>query len=251
MQKTVIITKRVSGKDMLVSDTHWNMISNNRLAKFLAIREVPSLVCEAVNLEGVLMTLPEVQTILDGVTVGGHKISDQNMVINQSKTWKHIFELINKCKFEFNKTIALELHKIAGKEEAFEWGVFRSGNVVISGSDYEPPSPEKLDEIWLKTECEIDLIPDVYDKAIAVFLKMARTQFFWDVNKRMGRFMMNGILLKEGFPIINVPVKRQFEFNKLMLEFYSSNDMKAMNNFLRTCINEKIIENFKKGAELA
>lgn len=230
---------------MLVSDTHWNMISNKRLAKFLAIREVPSLVYDAVNLEGVLMTLPEVQTILDGVTVGGHKISDQNMVINQSNTWKHIFEMIDECKFEFNKSIALELHKIAGQEEAFEWGVFRSGNVEISGSDYDPPSPEELDEIWLQTECEIDLIPDVYDKAITVFLKMARTQFFWDVNKRMGRFMMNGILLKEGFPIINVPVKRQFEFNKLMLEFYSSNDMKAMNNFLRTCINGKIIENFK------
>jgi len=236
---------------MVVSDTYWNMISNKRMAKYLAIRELPSLVYEAVNLEGVLMTLPEVQTILDGITVGGHKISDQNMVINQSNTWKHILKLIDESKFEFNKTIALELHNIAGKEDAFKWGVFRSGNVAISGSDYEPPSPEKLDKIWLKTECEIALITDVYDKAIAVFLKMARAQFFWDVNKRMGRFMMNGILLKEGYPIINVPVKRQFEFNKLMLEFYSSDDMKDMNSFLRTCINEKIIANFKSTVQLA
>lgn len=228
----------------MVSDTHWNMTPNKRLAKYLAVREVPSLVCEAVNLEGVVMTLPEVQTILDGITVGGHKISDQNMVINQANTWKRIFELIDGNKFEFKKTIALELHKIAGKEEAFEWGVFRSGNVSISGSDYEPPSPEHLDEIWLQIESEIDLITDVYDKAIAVFLKMARAQFFWDVNKRMGRFMMNGLLLKEGYPIINVPVKRQLEFNKLMLAFYPSNDMKDMNDFLRTCIDEKIIANF-------
>ena len=191
------------------------------------------------------MTLPEVQTVLDGITVGGHKISDQNMVINQANTWKRIFELIDGNKFEFKKKIALELHKIAAKEEAFEWGVFRSGNVSISGSDHEPPSPENLDVIWLKIESEIDLITYVYDKAVAVFLKMARAQFFWDVNKRMGRFMMNGILLKEGYPIINVPVKRQFEFNKLMLAFYSSNDMQDMNDFLRTCIDEKIIANFK------
>ena len=230
---------------MLVSDTHWNMTPNRRLAKYLAIREVPSLVCEAVNLEGVVMTLPEVQTILDGITVGGHKISEQNMVINQANTWKRIFELIDENKFEFKKTIAVELHKIAGKEESFEWGIFRSGNVSINGSDYEPPSPENLDELWLKTESEVDLISDVYDKAIAVFLKMARDQFFWDVNKRMGRFMMNGILLNEGYPIINVPVKRQFEFNKLMLEFYSSNNIKDMNIFLRSCINDKIIANFK------
>jgi len=230
---------------MVVSDTHWNMTPNRRLAKYLAIREVPSLVCEAVNLEGVVMTLPEVQTILDGITVGGHKISDQNMVINQANTWKRILKLIDENKFKFKKMIALELHRISGKEEAFEWGVFRSGNVSISGSDYEPPSPENLDEIWLKIESEVDLITDVYDKAIAVFLKMARAQFFWDVNKRMGRFMMNGILLNEGYPSINVPVKRQFEFNKLMLEFYSSNNMKDMNIFLRSCINAKIIANFK------
>lgn len=230
---------------MIVSDTYWDMKPNKRLAKYLAIREVPSLVYDAVNLEGVAMTLPEVQTILDGITVGGHKISDQNMVINQANTWAYIFKLVDENSFEFTKPVALELHKIAGKEESFEWGIFRSGNVFISGSDYEPPSPENLDEIWLKTEFEIGLIADVYDKAIAVFLKMARAQFFWDVNKRMGRFMMNGILLKEGYPVINLPVKRQFEFNKLMLEFYSSNDMKDMNLFLRSCINEKIIANFK------
>lgn len=231
-------------KIMIISDTYWNMAPNKRLAKHLAVREVPSLVYEAVNLEGVAMTLPEVQTILDGVTVGGHKISDQNMVLNQANTWKRIFELIDENSFEFTKNVALELHTIAGREEAFEWGILRAGNVSISGSDYEPPSPDDLDQIWLDTEAEIKTFTDIYDKAIAAFLKMARAQFFWDVNKRMGRFMMNGILLTEGYPIINVPVKRQLEFNKLMLKFYSSNEMKDMNLFLRSCINEKIIANF-------
>lgn len=229
---------------MIVSDTYWHMTPNKRMAKQMAIRELPSLVYDAVNLEGVLMTLPEVQTILDGVTVGGHEISDQNMVLSQASAWKRIFELIDENQFDFTKPVALELHALAAKEEAFERGVFRSGNVPISGADYAPPSPEKLDEIWSQTESEIDIITDVYDKAIFAFLKMARTQFFWDVNKRMGRFMMNGILLKEGYPVINVPVKRQLEFNTRMLEFYDSNDMSGMNAFLRSCINEKTMANF-------
>lgn len=57
--------------------------------------------------------------------------------------------------------------------------------------------------------------------------------------------MMNGILLAKGFPIINVQAKRQQEFNILMLDFYSSNDMTAMNQFLRSCLDENIIRNFK------
>lgn len=234
-----------AGNSGMTADTYWHMQPNRRMAKYLALREVPSLVCEAVNLEGIAVTLPEVQTILDGITVGGHRISDQNIVINQANTWKRIFELIDHNTFSFTKAVALELHSIAGKEEAFAWGEFRSGAVSIGGTDYEPPAPEQLDAVWLQTEAEVEAITDSYDKAIAAFLKMARAQFFWDVNKRMGRFMMNGILLNAGYPVINVPVKRQLEFNESMLEFYSSNDMEKMNHFLRSCVNEKIIANFR------
>ncbi len=226
-------------------DTVWGMRPNPAMAKQLAVRDVPSLVYDAVNLEGVAMTLPEVQTLLDGITVGGHKISDQNMALNQADAWKHLFELVLKNNFSFSKPVALDIHKIAGKEEALEWGAFRTGNVTISGSDYEPPSPKELEQVWAGIEKEVSLCSDIYDRAITAFLRMARAQLFWDVNKRIGRFMMNGILLEAGYPIINVPAKRQKEFNQLMLEFYSSGDMAPMNKFLRECVNPKIIENFQ------
>lgn len=62
-----------------------------------------------------------------------------------------------------------------------------------------------------------------------------------DVNKRMGRFMMNGILLSAGCPPINVPFKRQLEFNQLMLEFYETNNTAPMNAFLQSCLSHKYI----------
>ncbi len=226
-------------------DNTWNMKPNIPLAKQLAKRDVPALVYDAVNLEGVAMTLPEVQTILDGITVGGHRISDQNMAINQAKAWEFIFNLVDRGEFTFNKETTLKIHSIAAKEEALEWGKFRSGYVSITGSEYEPPAPDELDKKWLEVEGQVNDEADVYDKAITAFLQIARAQFFWDVNKRTGRFMMNGILLANGFPIINVQAKRQHDFNTLMLDFYSSNDMTAMNAFLRSCLDEKIIRNFK------
>jgi len=229
----------------MAKDTVWGMSPNPAMALQLAVRDVPSLVYDAVNLEGVAMTLPEVQTLLDGITVGGHKISDQNMALNQAKAWKHLFSLVSDDGFSFSKNIALRIHKIAGKEEALQWGAFRTGNVTISGSDYEPPSPSELEQIWFDLEREIGSCNDIYDRAITAFLRMARAQFFWDVNKRTGRFMMNGILLEAGLPIINVPAKKQLDFNRLMLDFYSSGDMTAMRVFLRECVNPKIIENFK------
>lgn len=222
-----------------------NLIPNQPLAIQLAKRELASLVHNAVNLEGVMMTLPEVQTLLDGITIGGHKISDQNMALNQAKAWEYLFDMVKQDKFIFDKTTACQIHAIAGKEEALEWGQFRTGYVTIAGSNHEPPAPDVLDEKWLEMTKLANSHLDIYDKAICVCLQMARNQFFWDVNKRMGRFMMNGILLNSGLPIINIPAKRQAEFNQLMLDFYDTNDMQAMNAFLRSCLDSRILRNFQ------
>ena len=46
----------------------------------LAKRQLAEFVCDTVNLEGMNFTLPEIQTLLDGITVGGHKLTDQLML---------------------------------------------------------------------------------------------------------------------------------------------------------------------------
>ena len=75
---------------------------------------------------------------------------------------------------------------------------------------------------------------------------MSRTQFFYDVNERMGRFLMNGILLDNGYPIINLPAIRQLEFNTKMIRFYDTGEEEDMNDFLRDCLSEKILRIMKE-----
>lgn len=62
----------------------------------------------------------------------------------------------------------------------------------------------------------------------------------------MGRFVMNGLLLRSGFPAINLPAKRQLEFNQLMLIFYETGDQTRMNAFLRSCLDERVIQIMKE-----
>jgi Fic family protein len=215
---------------------------NKPKAIMLAKRQLPEFVYDAVNLEGINFTLPEIMTLLDGVTVGGHKISDQQIVLNQADTWRTLFKLIEQNKFEITVETVCALHFIAAKEEALEWGKFRSGGVTISGTDYIPPQVDLLPELFDKMVDDASKIEDVYDQAIHFFLTMARCQFFYDVNKRMGRFIMNGLLLSFGYPAINLPARRQLEFNQLMLSFYQTGDQTAMNSFLRSCLDERIIK---------
>lgn len=215
---------------------------NRDKALMLAQREIASLVHNAVELEGIHFTLPEIQTLLDGITVGGHTLTDQKIATNQGDTWRHLFAAIKNNAFTLSAKFACELHAIAGEDEALEWGKFRSGGVTIAGTDYTPPLATQLPALFDSMIVSANAHDDIYDRAIYVFLTMARCQFFYDVNKRMGRFMMNGIFLDAGYPAINLPAKRQLEFNQLMLDFYTSGDMSAMNQFLRSCLDERVIE---------
>ena len=229
-----------------MKETRWNMKPNKAKALMLAKRQLPEFVCDAVNLEGIPFTLPEIQTLLDGITVGGHKVGDQHIALNQADAWRALFQWIEKDQFAITAERICALHGIAAKDEALEWGKFRSGGVMIAGTDYMPPRADALAGLFVQMADEASEIEDVYDRAIHFFLTMARRQFFYDVNKRMGRFVMNGLLLSCGFPAINLPAKRQLEFNQLMLAFYDTGDQKEMNDFLRSCLEEKIIAIMKE-----
>jgi Fic family protein len=229
-----------------MKETQWNMNPDKAKAIMLARRQLAEFVYDAVNLEGINLTLPEIQTLLDGITVGGHKVSDQKIALNQADTWRTIFELIEKNQFEITYEKVCALHLIAAKDEALEWGKFRSGGVTIAGTDYMPPQADVLPELFERMVNEAFKISDIYDRAIHFFLTMARCQFFYDVNKRMGRFIMNGLLLSCGYPAINLPAKRQLEFNQLMIKFYKTDDQKPMNAFLRSCLDERVIEIMKE-----
>jgi Fic family protein len=217
------------------------MKSDKEKAIFLAKRQLPELVCDAVNLEGINYTVPEVQTLLEGVTVGGHKLQDEKITLNQANAWKLLFAMLKDNRFTLSKETACELHAVAGEEESLKWGCFREGGVTIAGTDYQPPAAKQLDSLWDEMLTETNTIGDVYDQAIFVFLQMARNQFFYDVNKRMGRFMMNAMLLNAGYPAVNLPAKKQTEFNRLMLDFYASNDVESMTLFMRGCLDARVI----------
>lgn len=223
---------------------------NREKALFLARKQLPELVCDAVNLEGVNFTLPEVQTLLDGVTVGGHRLQDETITINQANAWRFLFDCVERDEFNLSTEFVCEMHAIVAKQEALTWGAFRDGDVTIAGTDYAPPSADKLTELWQRLAsshdpalCQSKInIEETYTHAISLFLQMARMQFFYDANKRLGRLMMNGILLVTGLPAINLPLKKQLEFNQLMLSFYSSDDEQPMQNFMRACLAPKTLE---------
>ena len=64
------------------------------LVTFRFHRMLPEFVWDASMLEGNPFTFPEVKTLLEGVTIGGRKISDQEHVLNLASGFKHLLALV-------------------------------------------------------------------------------------------------------------------------------------------------------------
>ena len=201
-------------------------------ACFRAKKILSELVHDTTALEGNPFTFPEVQTLLDGITVGGHRLQDEQQVLNQAKSWKVLLDKIAKKEFIANKETYCELHSLVAKEEALTWGAFRDGRVNIAGTSYCPPPADKLDEIFTNGLAFLEQVTNPLEKGMAFFLFGALNQFFWDGNKRTSRLFMNGIAMSAGHEAITIPARLKNDFNTKMVRFYDSKKGDEMMVFL-------------------
>ena len=212
-------------------------------------RMLPEFVWDASVLEGNPFTFPEVKTLLDGVTIGGRKLADQEQVLNLAESAKHLLALVKAGNFSTDKVTFTDLHGLVARNEALEWGHFRgegkeTGYTPDVGlgehGRYTPlatlaGAPE-LNRVFASglQVLESD-VQQPFEKAAAFFLFGALQQFFFDGNKRTSRFMMNGTLMSAGIDAISVPAAKAQEFNEKMVRFYLEKDATEMMAFLVDC----------------
>lgn len=183
------------------------------------------------TLENNPSTLPQTRTILKGQSVSGLSIDDLLQVKNYGDGAKELIRLLQNNEFDLTQRCACSIYRYVGYKDALEWGVFRNLDLGIYGVDYVPPNHETLTDLakqgfeYLKTEVE-----NPKERAIALFLFMSRSQFFFDANKRTASLMMNGCLMQNGYWPITVLNRDSEEFHEKLGQFYetgNANDMMA------------------------
>ena len=204
-------------------------------ALYIARRLHPEFVFNMAQLEGNPYTLPEVQTTLSGITVGGHKISDQTQVLNIAAGWSEIIRQVATNGFILSKENFIHINTLIAQDEALSVGAFRDGQVGISGSDYRPPrAGEELKKAFQLLLQHYQQATDITLQAFCGFLDAARAQFFYDGNKRTGQLMMNGVLLSAGYAPTVIFADTQLKYNQKMLSFYQSGNKEEMVAFLES-----------------
>lgn len=183
-------------------------------------------------------TLAQTASILAGHSVSGLSNLDLLQIKNYGDGTKALAGLIQEDKFELSAPTACHLHNYVGKEDALEWGVIRSKDVSLHNISFVPPTND-LEKIiqngfnFLQHE-----VANPVERAIGVFLFMARNQPFYDANERTASLMMNGCLMVNGYFPITVLNQNSEEFHRELGLFYESGNANDMFRFFQKTIQE-------------
>lgn len=190
---------------------------------FLAKKLIVENIYNSAKLEGVNITFPETQTILDGVNVSNVTLRDLEKILNLRDAWKFILRYIEEPS---NLEYICKINHYISRNESLDWGVLRYGNIRITGTGYKSGIPNKTDvEDKLK---EIEQISSTSERALEYFVWAIKSQLFWDGNKRTSTLVANKILIENGAGILTIPEKEINEFNKQLNAYYNDEDLKEM-----------------------
>jgi Fic family protein len=195
---------------------------------FLAKKKWDENIYCGMKMENRNITFPQTQTILNGVNVPGVTLDDIQAVLNMRDAWRY---LVNAIDEPITLPLICKLNEFVARNEALEWGVLRTGNVGISGTDYVPPLPVQSE---IEQELSNLLAADMTttERAITTFLWGARRQMFWDGNKRTSLLIANKLLVENGNGMLTITEKNMERFNELLSAYYSTNDMSGIKVFL-------------------
>ena len=205
---------------------------------FWAKRNLVDYIWKSANLEGIGVTFPETQTIIEGISVQGKSIDDINSIVQLKHGWQQLFATIDD---DLDLKYIQKIHNIIGRMTIINSGSLRMDEVRIAGSSYIPPIPEKnfaekmISQI-LANEHEWT------EKALDLMLYLTKSQLFYDGNKRIAMLIANKLLIQHGCGILSVSQNYLETFFTLLVAYYEDETQK---NPLKKFLYDFCLDGFK------
>jgi len=205
----------------------------------LGKRQLVDSIWKSANLEGVAVTFPDTQTILEGSAISGYTIDEQNVILNLKDAWYFILDNIDyPIDWQFYSKINKE---IGERKLIINAGNIRKSPVKIGGTSWMPDIPD-FDETKKNIEKILKQNKSITEISLDLMLYTLRNQTFLDGNKRTSMLLANKLLIENGKGILSIPNELKNEFAKLLIEFYETNNSDKIKIFLyENCIDGLIL----------
>jgi Fic family protein len=166
-------------------------------------------------IEGNTLTQSETQIVIEkGITIGGKSVAEHLEIIGHKEALDFIVELANNNLTITERQIR-EIQSLVMKELGNgDSGKYRSLDVKAAGTEYVYPSYIKVPELmsdfvaWLNQPSSLHPV----EFATEAHLRFVTIHPFRDGNGRVGRLILNLMLLRFGYPIAVLNVQQRAEY---------------------------------------
>ncbi len=202
-----ILLKRIDGKRDVLN--HHRPLSPHIVSK-LKEQFALEMTYNSNAIEGNRLTLKETYLVIgEGITVKGKSLKDHLEAKNHFEAIQFLYELIeHEKRHTISERLIRSLQQLIVKEsDPSVAGRYRTGSVIISGSNHRPPDhtevPILMNELikWVQSHGK-QLHP--IELATIFHHKIASIHPFFDGNGRTARLAMNVLLMQQGYPLVIV-----------------------------------------------
>ena len=204
----------------------YNMSREDNLA--FVKRKLVDIIYESAKLEKIAVTLIDTYAFMNNVNTGKISVDDMLKLKGLKDAWSYVMDSLDE---ELNIDYIKKIHfEVCKGQNIFPLGDFRNRGVGITGTSWRPKLPSECD--YTAELQEILKIENALDRCLSIFCWIQRSQMFLDGNKRVANIVANKEMIKSGQGIISIPVERIAEYLGYLINYYETNDMTPLKEWL-------------------
>ena len=213
-------------------ENKFNMTKEDNI--FFAKRKLIDNIYKSANLEGIAVTFADTYSFMNNVNTGNISIDDMLKLKGLKDAWEYVINTIDEeLTIDYIKKIHFQVCK---GQNIFPLGDFRDKGVGVTGTSWRPKLPIECN--YEKELKDIMSISNDLDRCISLFCWIQRSQMFLDGNKRVANLVANKEMIRYGQGIIAVPVEKIGEYFVLLINYYETNDMTCIKEWIRNnCVD--------------
>lgn len=213
-------------------ENKFNMTKEDNI--FFAKRKLIDNIYKSANLEGIVVTFADTYSFMNNVNTGNISIDDMLKLKGLKDAWEYVLNTIDEeLTIDYIKKIHFQVCK---GQNIFPLGDFRDKDVGVTGTSWRPKLPIECN--YEKELKDIMSISNDLDRCISLFCWIQRSQMFLDGNKRVANLVANKEMIRYGQGIIAVPVEKIGEYFVLLINYYETNDMTCIKEWIRNnCVD--------------
>lgn len=213
-------------------ENKFNMTKEDNI--FFAKRKLIDNIYKSANLEGITVTFADTYSFMNNVNTGNISIDDMLKLKGLKDAWEYVLNTIDEeLTIDYIKKIHFQVCK---GQNIFPLGDFRDKGVGVTGTSWRPKLPIECN--YEKELKDIKSISNDLDRCISLFCWIQRSQMFLDGNKRVANLVANKEMIRYGQGIIAVPVEKIGEYFVLLINYYETNDMTCIKEWIRNnCVD--------------